>query len=304
VTAEPTVSVLTTCYNREAYLGHAIESVLSSSFTDLEYIVVDDASSDRSVEIAREYAKSDTRVKVFVNESNLGDYLNRNRAASLARGTYLKYVDSDDLISPHGLQVMVDCMRAFPEAALGLSCTQDPKRVFPFCLNPEEAYARHFFGPGLFSHPPLSAIIRRDCFEKVGGFSGRRYVGDIELWLTLARHFSVVLMPLGLTWCRGYGPREYELGQRTLAYPMLGFAILQAALSHAECPLMEDRRLLALHSARTGHALELLGLARRGYVRQALKIAQTSQLGVVDLYRALLRRFLPRSLSSRLQDTI
>ena len=63
MTAAPTVSVLTTCYNREAYLRQAIESVLSSSFTDFEYIIVDDASSGRSAEVAREYAKSDAKGK-------------------------------------------------------------------------------------------------------------------------------------------------------------------------------------------------------------------------------------------------
>ena len=115
------VSVLTTCYNREPFIGEAIESVLSSSFSDFEYIIVDDHSSDRSAEIARKYGKIDPRVKIYVNERNLGDYPNRSRAASLARGAYLKYVDSDDIIYPHGLQVMMECMRRFPAAGLGLS---------------------------------------------------------------------------------------------------------------------------------------------------------------------------------------
>ena len=99
----PKVSILTTVFNREAYLGACIESVQLSGFRDYEHIIVDDRSSDNSVEIANSYASGDPRIKVFVNETNLGDYPNRNQAASHAIGKYLKYVDADDLIYPWGI---------------------------------------------------------------------------------------------------------------------------------------------------------------------------------------------------------
>jgi glycosyltransferase involved in cell wall biosynthesis len=109
----PLVSVLMTAYNREKYIDEAIESVLASSYRNLELIVVDDCSKDRSVEIARTYAAKDDRVKVYVNETNLGDYPNRNRAASLARGEYIKYADSDDIMFPSCLKKMVTPMIQF-----------------------------------------------------------------------------------------------------------------------------------------------------------------------------------------------
>src|SRR6266404_3983608 len=115
----PTVSVLTTAYNREKYIAQAIESVLASSFKDFELIIVDDCSKDHTVEIARRYT-GDSRVQIHVNERNLGQFQNRNHAASLARGKYLKYLDSDDFIYPHGVAVMVDAMERFPDAALAL----------------------------------------------------------------------------------------------------------------------------------------------------------------------------------------
>ena len=80
----PTVSVLTTVYNRAKFLGECIESVQQSRFTDYEHIIVDDGSTDDSVEIAKRYAAQDPRIKVFVNEQNLGDYPNRNQAAKHA----------------------------------------------------------------------------------------------------------------------------------------------------------------------------------------------------------------------------
>ena len=289
MTSEPAVSVLTTCYNREPFIGEAIESVLSSSFSDFEYIIVDDHSSDRSAEIAREYAKVDPRVRIYVNERNLGDYPNRSRAASLARGDYLKYVDSDDIIYRHGLQVMMECMRRFPAAGFGLS-QPDGARPFPFCLDPAEAYQRHFFGGSLFNHAPLSAIIRRDCFERVGGFSGKRYVGDIELWLKLAQNCDVVLMPLGLTWWRAHGEQEIAFERETFDFEELRFEVERAALQHPECPLSGDEAATALQAARVSHAKRLLGMARRGHWRQSARMAKGSGLRIRDFGRAIASR--------------
>src|SRR3954447_2239406 len=106
--ANPLVSILMTAFNREKYIGEAIQSVLDSSYTNLELIIVDDNSTDRTVEIARSYQKKDVRIKVFINERQLGDYPNRNKAASYATGKYIKYVDSDDYIYPRGLEMMVE----------------------------------------------------------------------------------------------------------------------------------------------------------------------------------------------------
>ncbi|MBN2662839.1 MAG: glycosyltransferase family 2 protein, partial [Bacteroidales bacterium] len=96
----PFVSVLMTAYNREKYIAEAIESVIASTYQNWELIIVDDGSKDKTVEIAKQYEAKDPRIKVYINEKNLGDYPNRNKAASYAKGKYLKFVDADDLIYP------------------------------------------------------------------------------------------------------------------------------------------------------------------------------------------------------------
>src|SRR5438309_1057271 len=101
--SNPLVSILMTSYNRERYIAEAIESALKSTYTEFELIIVDDGSKDRTVEIARSFESKDKRVKVYVNEHNLGDYPNRNRAAGYATGKYIKYLDADDMIYPWGL---------------------------------------------------------------------------------------------------------------------------------------------------------------------------------------------------------
>jgi len=205
----PLVSVLMTAYNREKYIGAAIESVLASTYSNFELIITDDCSSDNTVQIARDYASKDPRVKVFVNEKNLGDYPNRNRAASHASGKYLKYIDADDFIYPWGLRLLVEMMEKFPEAGWGLcSLDQDLRRPFPFMLSPEEIYNYHYTGPGLFHKAPLSAIIRRDIFILESGFSPIRMAGDYEMWHRLGQKYRVVLMPHGLVWYREHGEQE------------------------------------------------------------------------------------------------
>lgn len=107
------ISVLMTAYNREKYISQSIESVLSSTHNDFELIIVDDCSKDKTVEIAKWYEKTDSRIRVYVNEENLGDYPNRKKAVTFASGKYIKYLDSDDIMYPSCLETMVTSVSIF-----------------------------------------------------------------------------------------------------------------------------------------------------------------------------------------------
>lgn len=248
----PAVSVLMTAYNRESYIAPAIESVLNSTFSDLELIVVDDGSTDRTVDIARDYERADSRVSVYVNESNLGDYANRNRAATYARGRYVKYVDSDDQLYSHGLGVMVSVMERFPDAAYGLSCFAGQSAPFPILKTPAEAYTMHYFGSdAVFTRSPLSAIIRRSAFERAGGFPELRMVGDYAMWHKLSQREQLVLMPPGLAWYRVHEGQEMADTRRSPAefesrYDTISLDALRSdacPLSREQCALIARRRV-------------------------------------------------------------
>src|SRR5262249_37070597 len=161
------VSVLVTAYNREDFLRESIESVLAQSFTDFELIVSDDHSRDETVAIASDYARRDRRVRVSVNAENLGDYGNRRQALSLARGRFAKYHDSDDVMYPHCLSVMVNALEAASSAAFALSGSQHwPGGPCPMLLTPKLAYEREFLGSGLFHLGPAAALFRTDAFRE------------------------------------------------------------------------------------------------------------------------------------------
>jgi glycosyltransferase involved in cell wall biosynthesis len=193
-----------TSFNREKYIAEAIESVLASTYKNFELLIVDDASTDKTVQLAKEYADRDGRIKLFVNPKNLGQFENRNLAARLCTGKYLKYVDSDDLLYPTGLAVLVSMMERYPDAGYGLcSLIQDDGRIYPFMLTPHQAFRRHFIQRiDLFHKAPLSSIIRKSAFEAIGGFNNPQAEGDYEMWLRLSLAHNVVLMPDGIVWYR------------------------------------------------------------------------------------------------------
>jgi len=233
------VSVLMTTYNREKYITEAIESVLASSYEKLELIIVDDVSSDRTLDIARKYEAKDARVKVFVNNENLGDYLNRNKAASYARGKYIKYLDADDIIYFYGLEVMVNYMERFPEAGFGLASIVSSEKPFPIVLSPREIYLENYNGYSHFDRAPGSSIIKLEAFNKVGGFSGKRMIGDFEFWFRIARQFSMVKFPFDLYWNRTHEEQESKSTYAKL-YPKLRREVYESALSDPNCPLTRE----------------------------------------------------------------
>ncbi|WP_375510878.1 glycosyltransferase family 2 protein [uncultured Nostoc sp.] len=101
----PKVSVIIPAYNTEAYLAKAIESVLEQTLTDIEVIIVDDASSDKTVEVAKSF--TDPRLKIIVNQQNLGAAAARNRALRAAQGEWIAVLDSDDWYAPERLSKLV-----------------------------------------------------------------------------------------------------------------------------------------------------------------------------------------------------
>jgi len=290
----PLVSALITIYNREKYVAAAIESVLAQTMQDFEIVIVDDCSSDRSLEIARRY-ETDPRVQVHVNEANLGDFPNRNRAASLARGKYLKYVDADDIIYPHCLALMTQQMEEFPEAGLGVALCSRHHWICPVMLSPREAYLGHFFGKaGVMSWGPLDTLIRRDHFEANGGFDGARYTSDYECALRLARSKPVVVTNAGLVWWRHHPEQESVKEKRSglSKADVAGrrFRIRLNALRHPDCPLKPDERLLAIANAKRDFARLVLWWLRRLRPQVALECLKAAGLRAPELWHAFRQR--------------
>lgn len=295
----PVVSVLMTAYNREPYIAAAIESVLASSFRDFELHVVDDGSRDRTPEIAESYAARDARVRVHRNPRNLGDYPNRNRAAALASGRYLKYVDSDDVLYPHTLGLMVDAARTAPDAALVISRPlEDDQQPYPLVVSAAEAYRRHYLGGGLLDAGPSGVLIDRERFGQAGGFSSMRLLGDLEAWLRLAARWPVVLVGPGMVWWRRHeGQETASIASRT-TYSAEVYRVLLAALHSPACPLSADDTRLAIGRIRRNVARAIIaGTVKGRHPAVGWRALRSAELSLGDLLSAVLPAPVPHRTS-------
>ena len=288
--SNPLVSVLMTCFNREIFIGDAIKSVLQSTYINFELIICDDCSSDTTFSIAAAYAEKDSRIQLYRNDTNVGDYPNRNIAASYAKGKYIKYVDSDDIIKPDGLYKMVLAMEIYPEAALGISqFALDEKVIYPQLVSSEQAYKNHYFGLMFLSYGPTGAIIRSDVFKALNGFTHESYISDTTMWLRLSALYPVVEIEPGVVEWRSHPAQEYQYGQDNHSYLRRDYPISMESLNSKDCPLRQEDIMIIKKRLQWKHARDILNLMfKQGKPVMAFKIFLESGLSVSQLIWGIL----------------
>lgn len=196
----PKISVIMSVYNGERYLREAIESVLNQSFTDFEFIIVNDASTDSSLEIIQSY--DDERIKVIDNETNIGLTKSLNKAVKQARGEYIARQDADDISLPNRLEEQLRYFEQHPEVALlGTSIyiiDENGKILGKRTLSADPS--KNFFQGSWFAHG--SAMFKNEVVHALGRYNELfRYCQDYELWLRIAKDYQV----------RGLAQRLYKL---------------------------------------------------------------------------------------------
>lgn len=207
------ISVLMTCYNREEFISDSIQSVLDSSYSNFELIIVDDCSTDNSYNIANDFALKDNRIKVYKNFKNLGDYRNRNNAVRFSNFEYFTFVDSDDLIFEHTLETMAIAINQFPNIGVYIMTrNQDKINYRPYLLNSKEAFKTHFFVDGFLETGPLGTVYNKSLFQQLNGFSDRRMTSDIDYFLRVTLNGPIVRLPSGLGYWRSHENQESNHG--------------------------------------------------------------------------------------------
>lgn len=284
----PLVSVLMTMYNREKYVGEAIESVLSQTYQNWELIITDDQSKDNSVSIVQSYADKDPRIHLHINEYNLGDYPNRNKAASLAKGKYLKYLDSDDLLYPWALECFVSMMERNPEAKWGLLYDSDKNVTKPFILTPKECYHCNYFETLILHKSPLSVIIIKEAFDAVGGFSGKQHLGDYEMWHILGRKFPVLMIPIGMVWWRTHEEQQMSDNRFDPFVPFKYLVIRKELINHPECPLSKDERQIIIKRTNRQMARLILKTILQRNISKAKQMMNACGFSFIDIIKQIM----------------
>jgi glycosyltransferase involved in cell wall biosynthesis len=192
----PAISVIATAYNTGEFLAAALESALRQSLSDFEVVLVDDASTDDTFDIAQSIARRDGRIQVIRHETNLGAGGARNTALKRARGALVSFLDTDDVWEDQFLEEMSRALATQGDACAGVFC-----------------YSRHISPDGSFNGvqttpppgrydllrmmeglcPPgngSALMIRRACLDQVGEFQTLEVGQDAEMWLRIAAESS------------------------------------------------------------------------------------------------------------------
>ena len=185
-------SVITPAYNCQEYIGRTIESVINQDYPDWEMLVVNDGSTDRTLQIAQKYSAIDSRIKVINSLKNIGNPASpRNLGLKEASGEFIAFLDADDRFFPNKLSEVLNFFRNHPGADLvchGEEHLKDNIVVRRDYYGPYTTYADLLFRGNSLS---TSAIVaRKSCIDKAGFFSEEpEFVGfeDYDYWMRLAK---------------------------------------------------------------------------------------------------------------------
>jgi glycosyltransferase involved in cell wall biosynthesis len=195
----PTISVIIPAYNAERTILETITSVQQQTFSDFELIVVDDGSTDRTLELL--HSIKDERLKIL-SYQNGGVCVARNRGVAHANGEFIAFLDADDLWAPEKLELQLAALQQHPEAGVAYSWTSFmDEQGESFSFHPckpvffeGNVYAKLLVGD--FIYNGSNTLIRKQAIESTGEFdSACAGCADWDYWLRLAARWAFVVVP-------------------------------------------------------------------------------------------------------------
>lgn len=180
------VSIIMPTYNSEMFIRETICSVLNQTYHDFELLICDDCSNDNTTKILNNFKKSDNRIKVFLNKTNLGPAVARNVCIKNATGRYIAFLDSDDIWNVNKLSVQINFMRNH-----NVAFTYSPFDI----INESGNFVKHVIVPDSINYTGLlksqvigclTAVYDTNYFDKVYMPEIKRRQ-DFALWLKLLK---------------------------------------------------------------------------------------------------------------------
>ncbi len=296
---KPEVSVIVATYNYGCYLAGALESIQAQTFANWEAVIVDDGSTDGTSEVVRKFS-ADSRIH-YIKTENGGQPSAENKGIRASRGSYLAFLDADDLWFPEKLEKQIKLFDADPALGIAYSrrLTIDPRGIVVERCN--RALYRGKVLKQLFRNNFVcfsSSMVNRKVFEAVGAFNEEcRHASDYEFWLRAARMFTFDYVDEPLVKYRKGHANLTSRGDRQLTYAL---KIMDEFIKNypREIPPSEARRAYAetyLHMAQA---------TRENSRNQALSWLLRS-IGLRpwrrEAWSDLLTLYLPENLKARLR---
>ncbi|GAB1545552.1 hypothetical protein NUACC21_82280 [Scytonema sp. NUACC21] len=196
----PKISVLMSVYNGSRYLRESVESILNQTFTDFEFVIINDASTDNTWEILAEYAKKDARIILIQNQENLGLTKSLNKGLKIVKAEYIARQDADDVSLPERLAKQVSLLDRYPNIAL-VSCDIEYVDFEGYLIgkdqnvcSPELVGWYLLFYNRVAGHSQV--IFRRELVINLNGYCERyRYSQDYELWCRIIKVSQIYILP-------------------------------------------------------------------------------------------------------------
>lgn len=195
----PRISVIMGTHNAGAFLNNAVGSILAQTFSDFEFLIIDDGSTDETPSRLAAFASSDARIR-FISRGNRGLTPTLNEAARLATGSLLARMDADDISTPDRFAKQIAFMDAHPKCvALGgaYDMIDEAGRRFHQMRQPLDDAGNQeacLSGRPSLCHPLV--MMRRDAFERVGGYDESfRVAQDNDLWLRMGEIGELRCLP-------------------------------------------------------------------------------------------------------------
>lgn len=185
----PIISVVMSVYNSEKYLSESIESILSQTFSDFEFIIIDDGSTDKSNSILNKFARSDARINIITNLENIGLANSLNKGLHIAKGDYVARMDSDDISYPKRFEIQIEFMKnnkAYGVVGGNIDIIDEKSNYvktlsFPKTHN-QILWYLCFQNP--IAHP--TTMIKSNLLRKVNGYKNYISSQDYDLWQRLS----------------------------------------------------------------------------------------------------------------------
>ncbi|MBU4485847.1 MAG: glycosyltransferase [Candidatus Delongbacteria bacterium] len=199
----PKISVIMSVYNSDRFLKDSIDSILRQTFSDFEFIITDDKSSDSSLSVLEEYAKKDGRIVLLKNLENMGLTKNLNGMIRIAKGKYIARLDADDISLPERLWLQHDFMENHPETGVlgtdGKIFGDNRKTITINRPETNEEIRAAFLFENLLIHS--SAFIRKSVLDEhnIGYDENFRIIQDLELWTRMTAVTGFHILPQALT---------------------------------------------------------------------------------------------------------
>ncbi len=236
----PKLSILMPVYNSEDTIRPAVSGILEQSYTDFEFIIVDDGCSDQTIPLIKEF--NDPRIQLLTNEENIGLTCSLNKAIAVSTGRYIARQDADDVSLPGRLEKQIAFLDSHPDiAVLGTNraTLSSDGKITSSILYPKEPNHADFLQRNRVPHG--STMTRREILDEVGGYNEMfRMSQDYDLWLRISKthKFANLQEPL-------YGVRRH--GTRTTVKKMAQAGLyrrlaVNIALNHVSEDTLKDIR--------------------------------------------------------------